>query len=184
MDDLQVLFEGFWIDLQASGRRPTTIKWYAKHVRRFLAWLDHEKIPPRLSEVNPTRLRQFIAHQQSDVRAWESSTHVPTQDRKLSSMYIVGAVRALRAWFNWMHAEGYMTDNPMSKVRTPKMQQRLIEPLETEEIKRLLGSIQGQTMTPYRSRAIILLLLDCGLRVSELCSSGASRNMKNYHEIN
>lgn len=170
MDDLQVLFQGFCIDLQASGRRPTTIKWYAKHVRRFLAWLDHENIPPHLSEVNPTRLRQFIAHQQSDVRAWESSTHVPTQERKLSSMYIVGAVRALRAWFNWMHAEGYMKDNPMSRVRTPKMQQRLIEPLETEEIKRLLSSIQGQTMTAYRSRAMILLLLDCGLRVSELCS--------------
>ena len=170
MDDLQVLFEGFCIDLQASGRRPTTIKWYDKHVRCFLSWLDHENIPKRLSEVNSIRLRQYIVHLQNDVRVWESNSYVPTQDRKLSSAYIAGATRALRGWFNWMQGEGFVHDNPMSKVRTPKIQQKLIEPLETDEIKRFLGSIQGQTMTAARSRAIILLLVDCGLRVSELCS--------------
>jgi site-specific recombinase XerD len=169
MNDLQTLFEGFTIHLEAAGRRPTTIAWYAKHSRRFFAWLEQEEIPALLDEITPFRVRKFVAHLQNGVRAWESNPYVPTQDRGLSSSYISGSVRALRAWFNWMEDEDYLAKNPMDKVRTPKQQQRLIEPLELDDIKRLLKAIEGQAAVDYRNRAIILTLLDCGLRVSELC---------------
>lgn len=170
MDDLHDLFEGFTIHLQAAGRRPTTILWYEKHIKRFLAWLDQKQIPARAGEVSALRIRQFIAYQQKEARAWESNAYIPTQERGLSSTYISSSVRALRAWFNWMQEEEYIGDNPMDRVKTPKEQQRLIEPLEIEEIKRLLKAVDGASASALRNRAIILTLLDCGLRVSELCN--------------
>ena len=170
MTDLRTLFDGFTIHLQAAGRRPTTITWYDKHMRRFFAWLDQEEIPASPDQITALRIRKFIAHQQNDVQAWESNSYVPTQERGLSSTYISSSVRALRAWFNWMQQEEYIRDNPMDKVKTPKEQQRLIEPLELDEIKRLLKAIQGTSANAARNRAIVLTLLDCGLRVSELCA--------------
>lgn len=174
MDDLRELFEGFSIHLQAAGRRPSTVDWYAKHARRFFAWLDQETIPASVGEMSALRIRKFIAYQQSSVQAWDSNPYVPTQERGLSSSYIVGGVRTLRAWFNWMQDEGFLEDNPMDKVRTPKQQQRIIEPLETEEIRRLLKAVDGNSVSAVRNRAIILMLLDCGLRVSELCALDAN----------
>ena len=170
MNDLKNLFEGFTIHLEAAGRRPTTVTWYAKHVNRFMNWLNQEQGLTTVSDIAPLHIRRFIAYQQNDVRAWESNPHVPTQDHGLSSTYIAGSVRALRGWFNWMEDEEYIDKNPMRKVKTPKEYQRLIEPLEAEEIKRLLKAIDGTTVAAYRNRAIILTLLDCGLRVSELCA--------------
>jgi len=102
MNDLQTLFEGFTIHLEAAGRRPSTVQWYAKHARRFFAWLEKENIPAILEEISTFRIRKYIAHIQNDVQAWESNAYVPTQKRGLSSSYIVGSVRTLRAWFNWM----------------------------------------------------------------------------------
>ena len=52
----------------------------------------------------------------------------------------------------------------MSSVKTPKEYQRIVEPLETDEIKRLLKAIEGKAPSALRNRAIILTLLDCGLR--------------------
>lgn len=170
MDDLKDLFEGFTIHLEAAGRRPTTVQWYEKHINRFLGWLEQKEIPAQASAMSALRIRQFIAYQQKEVRAWESNAYIPTQERGLSSSYVTGSVRALRAWFNWMHLEGYLDDNPMDRVKTPKEQQRVIQPLETEEIKRLLKAIQGTSPSALRNRAVILTLLDCGLRVNELCA--------------
>lgn len=170
MNNLRTLFEGFTIHLEAAGRRPTTVTWYTMHVNRFIMWLEQEQFPTTISEITPLHIRRFVAYQQNGVRAWESNPHVPTQDHGLSSTYIAGSVRALRAWFNWMEDEEYVDKNPMRKVKTPKEHQRLIEPLEADEIKRLLKAIDGTTITAYRNRAIVLTLLDCGLRVSELCA--------------
>jgi hypothetical protein len=97
MDDLRELFEGFSIHLQAAGRRPSTVDWYAKHARRFFSWLDQEEIAASPDQITALRIRKFIAHQQNDVQAWESNSYVPTQERGLSSTYISSSVRALRA---------------------------------------------------------------------------------------
>ncbi len=76
MDDLRELFEGFSIHLQAAGRRPSTVDWYAKHARRFFSWLDQESIPATVSAISVLRIRKFIAYQQSSVQAWDSNPYV------------------------------------------------------------------------------------------------------------
>ena len=169
MNDLQTLFEGYEIHLQAAGRRPSTVLWYRKHIGKFLTWLDQQPGTNTLDRIKALHIRKYITFLQNGVSAWESNRYVPTQERGLSSAYISGAVSALRAWFNWMEKEDYLADNPLRKVPNPKVRKRLIEPLEAEELKRLLKAISGTTPISYRNRAVVLTLLDTGLRVSELC---------------
>ena len=68
MNDLSTLFEGFCIHLQAAGRRPSTILWYNKHVKRFLAWLESQDVPADIEHVTALQIRRFIVHQQNRTR--------------------------------------------------------------------------------------------------------------------
>jgi len=62
-----------------------------------------------------------------------------------------------------------VTDNPMKGVDRPKTKQVIISTFTTEQIQAMLG-ICGNDFVGIRNRALILTLIDCGLRVSELCS--------------
>lgn len=71
--------------------------------------------------------------------------------------------RALRAFFNFCVAEEWITASPLRKGMMPK-KPRLVSPALTEsQIRQVLKRATSQ------EQAIVLVLLDTGLRVSELC---------------
>jgi integrase/recombinase XerD len=57
--------------------------------------------------------------------------------------------------------------NPINRVRGPKVSLKPLEPARAEDIKKLL-SICGNDFYGLRDKAIILVLMDTGLRASEL----------------
>ncbi len=80
----------------------------------------------------------------------------------LSASSIAGYVRALKAFGNWLAAEELSPATGLRALRRPKVPVKIIEPVADEELRRLLAA------ATVRDRAILLLLLDTGLRVSEL----------------
>ena len=56
------------------------------------------------------------------------------------------------------------------KIELGKAGDRQIDFLENEEVERLLGSANGNSIKALRDRAILEILFSTGLRVSELCS--------------
>jgi len=71
--------------------------------------------------------------------------------------------RAIRAFRNWLEREGY--SNPIKRVDAPKVQRKLLPSVSTEQLQALLDATDN-----LRDRAIISLLFDGGLRLSEICS--------------
>jgi site-specific recombinase XerD len=51
----------FQTQLQADGRSPHTVAQYARHVRRFGAWLEAEHMPNDVADVEPEQLARFLA---------------------------------------------------------------------------------------------------------------------------
>jgi site-specific recombinase XerD len=78
-------------------------------------------------------------------------------------------VRGLKALFSRLLQEGYITDNPMAKIKTPKVPSREPVVLTEAEISRLFGTIDKKTAKGYRDYTVFLSLLDTGMRVLELC---------------
>jgi site-specific recombinase XerD len=82
----------------------------------------------------------------------------------------------LRAFCNWLAQQGYVSETLFPKDAIPQTQQGLPQPVEPEAFVRLLRACQlpgppggpNASMTA-RNRAILWLLLDTGLRVSEVC---------------
>lgn len=53
-------------------------------------------------------------------------------------------------------------------MKVPRVQKKMVDILSKEEIARLLGALNPRTATGSRDHAVVMVLLDCGLRASEL----------------
>jgi len=72
--------------------------------------------------------------------------------------------RALKTFFKFICSRRQLP-NPMDDVPSPRRPKTLMPTLEVGELMRLLHSAEGP-----RDRAIITLLVDCGVRAGEVCS--------------
>ena len=72
--------------------------------------------------------------------------------------------RALKTFFKFICSRRRLP-NPMDEVQSPRRPKTLMPTLEVGELMRLLHSVESP-----RDRAIITLLVDCGVRAGEVCS--------------
>ena len=61
----------------------------------------------------------------------------------------------------------YVADNVFAKVSLVKLDQQIRPPFSPDEIQRLIGSLDRTNLPGCRNHALILFLLDSGVRVSE-----------------
>jgi len=74
----------------------------------------------------------------------------------------------LKGFDTWLYEEEYIDNNVLGRLRPPKAIRKVMETLSESEISRILASIERGTLIGYRNEAIVLLLLDTGLRCAEL----------------
>jgi len=125
-----------------------TVGAYVSDVRDFL---DHCDVPA--SEVSGADVLSFISGRSSEVSK-------RTQARVLSS---------LRSFFSWMAMDGTREDNPCDNVDLPKLGRYLPAVLSIGEVEAIMESVNVDSPSGVRDRAILEVLYGCGLRVSEAC---------------
>jgi site-specific recombinase XerD len=76
----------------------------------------------------------------------------------------------LKTFGAWLERERYAAIHPLYSVRAPRGDDRQLRPLTEEEERSLLDSYDDNHATEVRLKAIFLLLLDTGMRLSELTS--------------
>ena len=70
--------------------------------------------------------------------------------------------------FSWLAREGYISRNPGKLLRIPKAPHIMVETLGDAQIKRLFSVIGRRSEKGFRDCCILLVLLDTGVRLSEL----------------
>ncbi len=75
---------------------------------------------------------------------------------------------AIRTFFKYLKMNGIIYDNPMINLDSPKLKKSLPKYLTIEQAKKLLISVDGPNKE--RDYCILVLFLNCGLRLSELVS--------------
>jgi integrase/recombinase XerC len=78
------------------------------------------------------------------------------------------AWRHLKGFYAWLEAEGDIEINPMNGVARPVVPTVEIPVLQSNEIAALLAACRGRAPIDRRDLAIISLMLDTGLRLSEV----------------
>ena len=76
----------------------------------------------------------------------------------------------IRSFFNYLLLNDEISSSPVEFIATPKVGHSLPDVLTTDEIDRLISSIEVDTIKGRRDRAMVEVLYSCGLRVSELIS--------------
>jgi len=153
---------------QTEGKSVRTVDWYRQKLRYFAQFLSSRGIAGELDGISAREIRLFIHHLQNEVKSGANNPYRPVQDRPLSPQTVAGYVRTLRAFFSWTVREMILDESPMRQVRTPQVPRRDMPFFTDEEVARLLTAIQSPTPVGQRNYAIVVLLLDTGMRVSEL----------------
>ncbi|MBQ6370726.1 MAG: tyrosine recombinase [Firmicutes bacterium] len=76
-------------------------------------------------------------------------------------------VASVRAFYRYLMEKGFVSSDPTSGIRSPKIERKEIEYLTIQEIDRLLES-PDDSVRGVRDRAILEVLYATGIRVSEL----------------
>ncbi len=140
--DTPTAIEEFLMAKVAAGFSVRTIEAYRHRLYRFRDWLGQRPL-------SRGTLRGYLASLQQDKRLGPVSV----------SMYF----RDVGVWCRWLTSEGVIEENPAAGLRF-KAPQRRPPSYSIDHLHRLFA------VSDARDRAIIITLLDTGLRVSELTS--------------
>lgn len=141
-----------WLEsMQARGLSPKTLRNYRDTVGRFLNFLESLNLRT-LDAVQPHHIRKWLLHRQA---------------HGVSNYELHNAYRQPRTFWNWCMREGLTENNPFAKVEKPRLMPTAKPALSPEEVQALLNACEGKDWRRMRDKALILLLLDTGLRIHE-----------------
>ena len=146
-------FEGFLLDRIASGATEKTIADYRQKIGIFRLYCGGDL---EVDQIDLTFCRKY---------------YVWLQDRGRSSVTIQAYIRNLRAFLNWLYLNDYIATDICHRFRLPKAKRMYIDILTDDEIRRIFASIAGNRWVDYRNRVVIMLMLDCGLRLNEVVTA-------------
>ncbi len=136
---------------------PHTLRAYDGDVSQFVDYLClHTGRPKRdlvPGDCTVASIRGFLAELYREERSRK------TASRKLASV---------RTFCRYLRREGLMEGDPGSLVATPRVEERLPEHLEIDEMTRLLETPDTSSPLGRRDRAMLELFYASGLRLSEL----------------
>jgi site-specific recombinase XerD len=172
IDDVRYFMEGFILHQKSRRHSPDTIKFYIDRLGRLPWFLDHQGYPTRLTEITTNHLRHFLIYlSEQEHGRWGSTNHAANHPLAQSSIHAYA--KALRAFFRWASKEAGLPRNPFENIQMPQLpNQWQVETLNDEEIAALFAAIDsmGHPFIVQRNRACLAILLDSGLRASELLS--------------
>lgn len=175
-EDLPVLLnEYLGYLLTVRGKSLNTISGYKIDLRMFLKYIKKtkNKLNEEIEEINISDIDgTFI----SSIRLSDlySFINFITLDRDNSSYARARKTAAIRSFYEYLEKKvKVIKDNPSRELETPKINKRNPIYLTLDQSKRLLSSIDGRNKE--RDYAIIVLFLNCGMRLSELVSINRSK---------
>ena len=189
------LLESYYSRLIALERRaPLTAETYRFEIRRFLDWLEEEKLSldghsipngqsGEPSDGNSAAIQEGQPCGLSDVSRYLA--HRRSVDG-LDSRSVAKAVSALRSFFRFIEDSGLNTASGFaSLLEAPRRADRLPEVHRKEDVDRLFSLIKTDSPLGIRNRALYELIYSAGLRISEAVSlnSGDLSLSKNLAKV-
>ncbi|MEG1834838.1 MAG: tyrosine recombinase XerC [Oscillospiraceae bacterium] len=178
IDDIPLLLKEFLSHIYAiNNKSALTVDEYALDLKLFLRFTVKNKgLCSPTDDINSVYIKDldidffksitlldayYFMSYCKDVR----DNHEATRARKVAS---------IRAFFKYLTVQRkLLIENPMQELETPKKKKSLPKYLTLEESLKLLDTVDGKFKE--RDYCILVLFLNCGLRLSELVSINYNR---------
>jgi len=138
--------------LVARNRAPLTIVSYRQVAEDFVAFLVDEGLPTSARDIERAHIEKYIGRLVETRAAATAAKHY----------------RSLQQFWRWLLSEDEIDRSPMERMHPPAVPEQPVPVLSDDQLRALLKTCEGNTFENRRDAAIIRLLLDTGIRVSEL----------------
>jgi len=164
---LREAVDGYLLSCKVEGKSLATVHAYRSKLYPFLWYCRTYNLPDDIADISTQDIRGFLAYLRDNaVRFGGKST---LSRRPVNGTTVLRYYRVLSGFWNWLLLEELAVENPLARIRTPKPEKKVIKGLAVEQINRLLAYV-GNDYDGKRNRTILLVLVDCGLRLGELTS--------------
>ncbi len=162
--------------LETEGKSPRYIDWLNTRLRFFNDFIKETYVEGfKLQDLTVEDGRAYIGSLMKRNTRYQNHPMHKEKKGKLKIQYIHGCGRAVRSFSTWAYEEGYLDENVMRRLKLPKLPKSLPEPLDEEEIQRVLSATLEGTRERLRNFSIMMLFLDTGIRLDELVNLTLSR---------
>ena len=157
----------YLLDHAGGNHSAKTLEWHRTALGLLQTYLAEECQITLVEAIDARELNGWLAH----LRKMPGSRGKPRAERTIQTY-----ARSARAFFHWLVRRELIARNPFDRVTFPKVGKPLIQTIDADEFERLLlacappneaGPIAERATV--RNRAILWVLYDTGIRVSELC---------------
>ncbi|MFH1723303.1 MAG: tyrosine-type recombinase/integrase [Elusimicrobiota bacterium] len=145
-------YEAFELRCEAKGLSPLTCGWYRQILSLFQRFLESQGVTD-IRRIDAPLIRSYLCHMRRHGKA---------------SGTIARTYGGLRCFFGFLSRERMIPQNPAAILEKPRMERKLIRPLTVDQVRRLLAQPTQTTFMSVRTWTVIILILDTGLRVSEV----------------
>lgn len=143
--------QDFLMGCRQRGHSKATLAAYRTSLDKFTAYAAAEGVT-RAEAVTRTLLRNYAS----------------SLTEQMSPGGAHARLRPLKTFFLWLEADEVIEKSPMRRVSMPRLPRQILPAVEPDVVERLMEAALGNRH-PQRDRAIVAVLYDTGLRVSELC---------------
>lgn len=170
------LVKGFILSQRSDCRSPATIEYYEGCLRRFLWWVGKNGISDDARLMTEWNIREFFSYVSGETYRWGLEGNGSESSKPKATYCTVHHYYCvLKAFFNWCLREDFLSESPVTKIRLANPKLGVIQPYSKEDILKLLSVCDldfknDAKFLSSRNKAIILMLFDSGLRVSELAN--------------
>jgi integrase/recombinase XerD len=137
--------------IAVERRSPLTASTYRVEIRRFLDYLEAEKL--NIAGVGPCDLNIYLEKRR--------------ERDHIDSRSTAKAVSCLRSFFRFLTDERLRKDNPALVLELPLRRLHLPHTVNKEKLERLFALVDTRSPLGLRNRAIYEFIYSAGLRVSE-----------------
>lgn len=168
---LSKALDGFFMTLRAEGYSKNTISLYGYMLAMLVRFTNDQEV----EKITPADLTHFFDYLQTDY------PHEMNDGKPLSGSTLQNHWKAIRRFFRWAKGELDLRSRPDLKLKMPDNNPKIIKPLEEDEVKSLVESTEWsrgaktedrlsfrmRRATAKRDKALLIVLLDTGIRVGE-----------------
>ena len=159
----------FLLDKDTSGRGKLTLRSYRQRLSMFVQFMSRDCQITELEQVKIMHLRLFVQALMK-TQGYLDHPRRPKSQKMLSVSTVRAYIRVLKAFFHWCLIEDLIDINPADKLTMPKAPTYLIPTFGPEHIEKMLARCDISTPLGFRDYVLLLVLLDTGMRLSEICS--------------
>ncbi|KQX06319.1 MULTISPECIES: site-specific tyrosine recombinase XerD [unclassified Leifsonia] len=139
------------------GLAANTIAAYRRDLTLYAEWCEAQGIEDPAS-VDQAALSAFVQHLGT------------REESPLTSSSIARVLSSVRGFHRFLAEEGVTMTDVARETKPPKLGTRLPKAISIEDVTRLLGATDGESLQQLRDKALLELLYATGARVSEAVS--------------